>query len=30
VVQGIVDGMGCSSEDHAAIVRSQTVFDSGH
>ena len=30
VVEGIVDGMGCSSEDHAAIVRPRTVFDSRH
>jgi hypothetical protein len=30
VVERIVNGMWCSSEDHAAIVRPQTVFDSGH
>jgi len=30
VVEGIVDGMWCSSEDHATIVRPQTGFDSGH
>jgi hypothetical protein len=26
VVQGIVDGMGCTSQDHAAMVTLQSVF----
>jgi hypothetical protein len=30
VVQGIVDGMGCASEDHAAIVTVQADLGSGH
>ena len=30
VIQGIVDGVGCASEDHAAIVPPQPVFGSGH
>ena len=30
VVQRIVDGVGCASEDHAAIVPLQPVFGSGH
>jgi len=30
VVQGIVDGMGCASENHAAIVTLQADFGSGH
>jgi hypothetical protein len=30
VVEGIVDGRWCSSEDHATMVLPQTVFDSGH
>ena len=30
VVESIVDGVGCASEDHAAIVPPQPVFGSGH
>src|SRR2546427_4896627 len=30
VVQGIVDGMGCASEDHVAIVTPQADLGSGH
>src|SRR6266705_3715967 len=30
VIQGIVDGMGCASEDHAAIVTPQADLGSGH
>jgi hypothetical protein len=30
VIEGIVDGMGCSAQDHATIVRPHTGFDSGH
>jgi len=30
VVQRIVDGMGCASEDHPAIVHPQPAFDRGH
>jgi hypothetical protein len=30
VIQGLVDGVGCASEDHAAIVPPQPVFGSGH
>src|SRR6266581_1390419 len=30
VVQSIVDGMGCASENHAAIVTVQAGLGSGH
>src|SRR5713226_10650787 len=30
VVQRIVDGVGCASDDHAATVPPQPVFGSGH
>ena len=30
VIQGLVDGVGCASEGHAAIVPPQPVFGSGH
>jgi len=30
VVKRIVDGMGCTSEDHTAIVHSQPAFGRGH
>jgi hypothetical protein len=30
VIQGIVDGVGCASQDHAAMVPPQPVFGSGH
>ena len=30
VIQGIIDGVGCASEDHAAIVPPPPVFGSGH
>ena len=30
VVQGIIDGMGCASENHAAIVILQADLGSGH
>jgi hypothetical protein len=30
VIQGIVDGMGCASQDHAAIVPPPPSFGSGH
>ena len=30
VIQGIVDGVGCASEDHAAIVPPPPGFGSGH
>ena len=30
VIERLVDGMGCSAEDYAAIVRPQTVYASGH
>jgi hypothetical protein len=30
VVQGIVDGMGCTSQDHTAIVHPQPALGRGH
>ena len=30
VVEGIIDSMGCTSKDHAAIVPPQPIFGSGH
>jgi hypothetical protein len=30
VVEGLVDGVWCSSEDHVTIVLPQTVLGSGH